>query len=116
MDCFIKAEVARFKVGEELWVDLKVRMNTHDHHRLQGAYLKVDVKKEEVSVADESFAHGEDVLLLINIIVWNLPDDAEGAKEGAIAPIDFDHLKRLDPKISRQIAAEIQKRNPSPKV
>jgi len=122
MQPIVFLKVDRIEMGGGFWVDIKHRMNFGDREELQAHYVKVALKeikptkegqvaKLEVRAAEEEeVASAKIVLLRINIVGWNFPDE-----HGKIAPITEANIRQLDPDVADKLVREVNKRNQSPK-
>jgi hypothetical protein len=104
-------KVSRFDLGDGYWVSLKNEMSYGDNQALTASYLNLQSRlssKEETSI---KFDLGNLTLMKLNVMDWNLTDE-----EGNVLPLTEDVFQSLQVAAAKAIVAEIQRRNPFPKV
>ena len=107
-------EIDRIELPDGEWVDIRHRMQYKQRQALRSHYMKIQVKLEEVkkgTVVDLDLEAGDIMLLLLNILAWNIKD-----KDSNIALVSKETIEQLDPVTADTITEAIAKRNPVPKV
>jgi hypothetical protein len=105
-------KVSRFDLGDGYWVSLKNEMSYGDNQALTASYMNLQSRllnpKGETPV---KFDLGNITLMRLNIVEWNLTGE-----DGKVLPLADDVFHSLQIPVAKAIVAEIQRRNPVPKV